>query len=121
MKATIALLIALFAAFCSSLLAQTNPSMFPPSPKATNMPHHAIYPTPPPAKTNVLISWNYGPDPDVFRLRSSVDPSSPLGLWAVLTNVPGSNRSVRVPMNGPFRFYTLTASNSAGESKYATK
>jgi hypothetical protein len=39
--------------------------------------------------------------------------------WPLLTNVPGTARSVTVPMDQPREFFTLTASNYLGESRFA--
>lgn len=78
----------------------------------------------PPVPT-VTISWSFPTNqqtPDLkFRLRSSTNLTIKLSLWPVVTNIPGTNRAVKWPMLKQNEFFTLTASNSFGESGYATK
>lgn len=73
----------------------------------------------------VTISWSFPTNqqtPDLkFRLRSSTNLTIKLSLWPVVTNIPGTNRAVKWPMLKQNEFFTLTASNSFGESGYATK
>jgi len=71
------------------------------------------------------VSWDYPSDrqtPDlVFNLYSSSDLSLPLKKWGLRTNIPGSLRSVVLTTDRTADFFVLTASNSTGESPYATR
>jgi hypothetical protein len=75
-------------------------------------------------RTNCIVLWNFPTNretPDmVFKLRGTNNLLIPKAQWPVLTNVPGNLRSVRRSLNQPVQFFTLTASNSVGESAYAT-
>lgn len=78
---------------------------------------------PQPSSKTIRILWNYAvasQTPDlVFKVYHSYDARVALRNWALLTNVPGTARSVTVPMNQPQEFFTLTASNYLGESRFA--
>lgn len=101
-----------------------SPPMFSPVTKAASMPHQAAYPAPPPSKTNVLLSWSFPKEQEtpetVFKVRHSRNIAVPLSLWPLVTNIPGTNRSVLLRQLYPWDFYTLTASNRYGET-YAIK
>jgi len=77
----------------------------------------------PPVKT-VRILWTYAvamQTPDlVFKLYHSTNLAVAVKKWPLLTNVPGTLRSVTVPVNQRQEFFILTASNYLGESKFAT-
>jgi len=80
---------------------------------------------PPPTAKKVQLSWQFPASlqtPDlIFKVYHSTNLGVPLRLWAVLTNVPGSSRTVDLLADKAVDFYTLTASNYLGESSYATK
>ena len=73
---------------------------------------------------SVRILWTYAvamQTPDlVFKLYHSTNLGVAVKKWPLLTNVPGTLRSVTVPINQPQEFFILTASNYLGESKFAT-
>ena len=74
-------------------------------------------------RTNVTLAWNY-PDADAtnvhaFRLYSSTNIALPLTNWTVIATIPGTNRTVTLPIQPPQRFYTITASNWWGESPFS--
>ena len=77
-----------------------------------------------PGKT-FRIAWDYPvtrETPDlVFNVYSTSDLSVPMRQWALRTTVPGSARSVQVLADNPQSYFVLTASNSSGESAYATR
>jgi hypothetical protein len=78
---------------------------------------------PAPSSKTIRILWSYAiasQTPDlVFKIYHSYDAAVAVRYWPLLTNVPGSVRSVTVPMNQPREFFILTASNYLGESRFA--
>lgn len=68
----------------------------------------------------VILEWDYptvDESPDlVFKLYHSPIASAPLANWVCLTNIPGTNRQVRVNVEAGKNFFYLTASNWWGES-----
>lgn len=77
----------------------------------------------PPSPT-VTLSWDYPSDQLgtnlTFKIYHSTDITVPMTSWTVLTNVVGTNLSAKIPMGSGAHFFALTASNSAGESAFAT-
>lgn len=72
----------------------------------------------------VTLMWDYPAEELgtnlIFKIYHSTDPTLPAMAWPELTNVIGTNLSVSLPMESGAHFFTLTASNSAGESAFAT-
>ena len=79
----------------------------------------------PPTKKTVRIVWTYAVSretPDlVFKLYHSTNLATAYRKWPLLTNIPGTSRSVTVPITQAREFFILTASNYLGESSYATR
>lgn len=77
----------------------------------------------PPTPT-VTLSWDYPADQLgtnlTFKVYHSTDITEPMENWTVLTNVPGTNLSTKIPLGPGAHFFALTASNAAGESGFAT-
>jgi len=77
----------------------------------------------PPTPT-VTLSWDYPADQLgtnlTFKVYHTTDISLPMENWTVMTNVVGTNLSTKIPMGPGAHFFALTASNSAGESAFAT-
>jgi len=78
-----------------------------------------------PPEKKIRLSWNFPLErqtPDlVFKVYHSTNLSIPLRLWAALTNIPGTLRSVEILADKSQEFYIVTASNYLGESDYATR
>lgn len=78
----------------------------------------------PPSKT-VTIGWTYPVQletPDlVFKVYQSTNLGLPIREWALLTNIPGSSRTAILGADHPQQFFLMTASNSLGESDFATR
>jgi hypothetical protein len=76
-------------------------------------------------KKMVQIGWSYPVNfetPDlVFKVYHSTDLHLPLQQWSLLTNLPGNTRSATIVADQPQEFFVMTASNSFGESNFATK
>ncbi len=75
-----------------------------------------------PAVQPVTLAWDYeaDPDPDLqFKLYHSQNPSLPMPQWEVLTNVPGTLRAVTIQVAPGFHLFSLTATNSLGESDFS--
>lgn len=68
------------------------------------------YPLPPPARTNVILMWNYAmplPDPEiVFEVWSTQSLTQPFTLKAVVKQPP-----VSFPIADPGEFFICRASN----------
>lgn len=79
--------------------------------------------SPKPVATKITLMWDYETNqvsPElVFKLYSSTNMTVPLTNWTVLAVVPGTNRSVTLPVEPGVRFYALTASNWWGESDFS--
>lgn len=75
--------------------------------------------------TPVRLSWTFPTNretPDmIFKVYHSFNLGVPVSQWGVLTNIPGSLRSLSLTAFYPAEWFTLTASNYLGESGYATK
>lgn len=75
--------------------------------------------------TPVRLSWTFPTNretPDmIFKVYHSFNLGVPVSQWGVLTNIPGSLRSLSLTAFYPAEWFTLTASNYFGESGYATK
>lgn len=75
--------------------------------------------------TPVRLSWTFPTNretPDmIFKVYHSFNLGVPVSQWGVLTNIPGSLRSLSLTASFPVELFTLTASNYLGESGYATK
>jgi hypothetical protein len=80
---------------------------------------------PAPSGKTVQLSWQFPAarqTPDlVFKVYQSTSLGLPLRLWSVLTNLPGTTRSVDIAADNAQAFFVVTASNFLGESGYATK
>ena len=78
----------------------------------------------PPSKT-VKIGWSFPINletPDlVFKVYHSTDLGVPINRWALLTNIPGTNRAADLAADQPREFFVVTASNYLGESGFATQ
>jgi hypothetical protein len=80
--------------------------------------------TPAPGKRNVTLAWDYQEldDPGLaFNLYHSGDATAPIETWQLLTNVPGSARSLTLSLAPGVHAFTLTASNALGESDFSNK
>lgn len=65
----------------------------------------------------VTLAWGYtNAAPDSFQLLQSTNAAQPVASWPVLTNVPGTNLSVTLPILPGVNFFTVTASNFWGVS-----
>ena len=68
----------------------------------------------------VTLSWDYPAyelsDKLTFKVYSSATMVLPLESWPVLTNVSGTNLSVKLQILPGQRFFYMTASNFWGES-----
>ena len=78
----------------------------------------------PPSLQTVTVSWDYpaeqlGTDL-TFKIYHTTDLSVPVTNWTVVANVMGTNLSTKLPLVPGAHFYTVTASNAAGESNFAT-
>lgn len=80
--------------------------------------------TPAPGKRNVTLAWDYEElnDPGLaFNLYHSGDQTAPMDTWQLLTNVPGSARSLTLSLAPGVHAFALTASNAQGESEFSNK
>lgn len=80
--------------------------------------------TPAPGKRNVTLAWDYEElnDPGLtFNLYHSGDQTAPIDSWQLLTNVPGSARSLTLSLAPGVHAFALTASNAQGESDFSNK
>jgi hypothetical protein len=65
----------------------------------------------PPAVATITLLWDAYPDPEAtFNVYASPD----LEIWRLITNTPST--ALRLPLEGPQRFFWLTATNRVGES-----
>jgi hypothetical protein len=68
----------------------------------------------------IKLAWDYPQDELstnlTFVLYSTTNITTPFGLWAVVTNVSGTQTGVTVRVTPGKLFLTLTASNLWGES-----
>ena len=77
----------------------------------------------PTGPTSITLAWNYPANQLstglVFRVYSSLDITTPLQNWTVLTNVVGTNLFVTLSVQPGARYFSLTASNLWGESDFS--
>lgn len=75
--------------------------------------------TAPPLKNSVSLSWDYDTNnaPDVFKLYTSTDITTPTTNWTLVATVSGNIHNATIS-NIPAQqaFYYVTASNWWGES-----
>jgi hypothetical protein len=77
--------------------------------------------TPPDGR--LTLEWDY-PEQErstnlTFYVYSTTNVFAPMTNWAVLTNVVGTNLSVRLQIDPGQRFFVMTASNFWGESDFS--
>jgi hypothetical protein len=78
-----------------------------------------------PPGQKVRLMWDFPVNretPDlVFKVYHSVALRPSFRNWNLLTNVPGTFRSVDLPATQGTEFFVMTASNYLGESSFATR
>ena len=77
------------------------------------------------ASKTVRLEWDFPVSletPDlIFKVYHSATLDRPRPLWGLVTNVPGTLRSIELTADRPVEFFGLTASNYLGESRWATR
>ncbi len=77
---------------------------------------------PAPAKRDITLAWDYheADEPGLaFNLYHSGDPTAPMDTWQLITNVPGSARSLTISLAPGTHVFALTASNTQAESDFS--
>ena len=72
-----------------------------------------------PVPKSKTMQWNYGDNPDNFRIYSTDTLILPVKEWKTMM-IPGDVRSLPLPPGGLQQFYQVTAWKDGLESDWAT-